>query len=255
MVLQKTLKSPLDRKEIKPVNPKGNQPWIFIGRSDAEAEAPLLWPPDAKSWLTGKDPDAGKDWGQEEKGATENEMVGWHHWLNGHEFEQTLGDSKAWRVLQSMGLQRVRHNWANDQQQHGANTPSRIDHKPPSRHHWPWSWELTHTFCSCEPGLASSSSGWNQCNDGLFLTFPKAIKHLPLKNSKLSKTESNTMLLFLKSAGRVYFWRPFFKRGPSWSGEQPSAPDNSLYLSLVVQPQWCRHWVVMPSMAWPSCSQ
>ena len=99
VVLQKTLKSPLDRKEIKPVNPKGNQPWIFIGRSDAEVEAPLLWPPDAKSWLTGKDPDAGKDWGQEEKGATENEMVGWHHWLNGHEFEQTLGDSKAWRAV------------------------------------------------------------------------------------------------------------------------------------------------------------
>ena len=72
---------------IQPVNPKGNQSWIFIVRTDAEAETPILWPPDAKNWLTGKDPDAGKDWGQEEKGMTEDEMVGWHHWLNGHEFE------------------------------------------------------------------------------------------------------------------------------------------------------------------------
>ena len=82
-------------KEIKTVNPKGNQPWIFIGRTDAEAEAPILWPPDVKNWLTGKDPDAGKDWGREEKGMTEDEMIGWHHWLNGHEFEQTPGDSEG----------------------------------------------------------------------------------------------------------------------------------------------------------------
>ena len=93
--------SPLDSKEIKPVNPKWNQPWVFTGRTDAEAETPILWPPDLKSRLTGKDPDAGKDWGQEEKGITENkivgedEMVGWHHWLSGHEFEQTLGDSEG----------------------------------------------------------------------------------------------------------------------------------------------------------------
>ena len=85
----------LDFKEIKPANPKGNQPWIFIGRTYAEAEAPILWPPDAKSQFTRKDPDAGKDWGQEEKGVTEDEMVGWHHWLNGHEIEQTVGDSEA----------------------------------------------------------------------------------------------------------------------------------------------------------------
>ena len=94
VVLEKTLDSPLDSKEIKPVNPKGNQPWIFIERTDTEAEAPILWPPDTKSWLTGKDPDAGKDWRQE-KGATKDETVGWHHWLNGHEFEQTLGDSEG----------------------------------------------------------------------------------------------------------------------------------------------------------------
>ena len=97
MVLEKTLESPLDCKEIKPVNPKGNQSWIFIGRTaaEAEAEAPVLWPPDVKSQLIGKDPDPGKDWGQEEKGATEDEMVGWHHRRNGHEFEQTPGDSEG----------------------------------------------------------------------------------------------------------------------------------------------------------------
>ena len=89
VVLEKTLESPLDCKEIQPVNPKGNQSWIFIGRTDAET--PILWPPDGKNWLIGKDSDAGKDCGQEEKGTTEDEMVGWHHQLNGHEFEQALG--------------------------------------------------------------------------------------------------------------------------------------------------------------------
>ena len=98
VVLEKTLESPLDCK-IKPVNPKRNQPWIVIGRTDAEAEAPILWPPDAKSWLTGSNPDAGKDRRQEEKGATEEEMVGWHHWLNGHEFEQALGDGEGQESL------------------------------------------------------------------------------------------------------------------------------------------------------------
>ena len=93
MVLQKTLESPLDNKKIKIVNPKGNQPWIFTGRTDAKAEAPTLWPPDVKNWLLGKDPDAGKDWRQE-KGITEDKMIGWHHQLDGHEFEQTLGDSE-----------------------------------------------------------------------------------------------------------------------------------------------------------------
>ena len=93
IVLEKTLESPLDCKEIKPVFPKGNQPWTFTGMTVAEAEAPILWPPNVKKWLIGKDRDAGKDWGQEEKGITEDEMIGWHHWLIGHEFEQTLGDS------------------------------------------------------------------------------------------------------------------------------------------------------------------
>ena len=93
LVLEKTLESPLDIKEIKPVNPKGNQPWIFIGRTDIEAEAPILWPPDANSWLTEKDSDVEKDWGQYKKQEAEDEMIGWYHQHNGHEFEQTLGDS------------------------------------------------------------------------------------------------------------------------------------------------------------------
>jgi len=91
VVLEKTLESSLDCKEIQPVHPKGNQSWIFIERTDAKAEASILWPPDAKNRLIWKDPDAGKDWRWEEKGKTEDEMVGWHHWLNGHEFEQALG--------------------------------------------------------------------------------------------------------------------------------------------------------------------
>ena len=88
VVLEETLLSPLDYKEIQTIHPKGNQSWIFIGRTDAESEGPMLWPPDVKNWLTGKDPDAGKDWRQEEKGTTEHEMGGWHDRLNGHEFEQ-----------------------------------------------------------------------------------------------------------------------------------------------------------------------
>ena len=91
VVLEKTLESPLGCKKIQPVHPKEDQSWVFIGRTDVEAETPILWPPDAKSWLTWKDPDTGKDWRREEKGTTENEMVGWHHQLNGHGFECTLG--------------------------------------------------------------------------------------------------------------------------------------------------------------------
>ena len=91
VVLEKTLESPLDCKEIQPVHPKGDQPWDFFGRNDAKAEAPVLWPPHAKSWLIGKDSDPGRDWGQEEKGTTEDEMAGWHHGLNGRESEWTLG--------------------------------------------------------------------------------------------------------------------------------------------------------------------
>ena len=95
VVLEKTLESPLDCREIQPVHPKGDQFWMFIGRTDAKAETPILWPPDANSWLIGKDPDAGKGWKQEVKGPTEDEMVGWHHRFNGHELEQTQWDGEG----------------------------------------------------------------------------------------------------------------------------------------------------------------
>ena len=115
VALEKTLESPLDCKEIQPVHPKGDQSWVFIGRTNVEAQAPILWPPDAKSWLIGKDPDAGKDWEQEEKGMTEDEMVGWHHrWTWG------WVDSGSWwwtgrpGMLQFTGLQRVEHDWATE---------------------------------------------------------------------------------------------------------------------------------------------
>ena len=109
----------MDSKEIKSVSPIGDQPWIFIGRTDAEAEAPIFRPPDLKSQLIGKDPDAGKDWGQEEKGATEDEMVEWHHRLNGHEFEQTLGDNKdreAWCVKDHGLLKSWTRQWQDNKQ-------------------------------------------------------------------------------------------------------------------------------------------
>ena len=116
VVLEKTLQSPLASKEIEPVNPKGNQPWIFIGRTGAEAEATRLWSLDERSRLIGKDPNAGKDWGQEEKGMTEIEMVRWHHWLNGHEFGQTLGAGDGqggWRAaIHGVAKSRTRlSNW------------------------------------------------------------------------------------------------------------------------------------------------
>ena len=93
VMLEKTLESPLDSKKIHPEHLKGDQSWVFIGRTDVEAETPILWPPNAKNWLIWRDPNVGKDWRQEEKGMTENEMFGWHHWLNGHESEETPGGS------------------------------------------------------------------------------------------------------------------------------------------------------------------
>ena len=117
VVWEKTIQNPLDCKEIQPIHPKGNQSWIFIGRTDAETETPILWTPDAKNWLTGKDPDAGKDWRWEEKGLTEDDMVGWHHQLNGYEFWVGSG---SWRwtgkpgILHPMRLQRVGHDWVTE---------------------------------------------------------------------------------------------------------------------------------------------
>ena len=116
----RTFESPLDCREINLAHPKGNQPWIFIGRTDTEAEAPILWSPDGKSWLTGKDPDAEKDWGQEGKETTEEEMVWWHHWLDGHEVEQAhdmVKDREAWLaavygVTKSQTRHRLNYNKA-----------------------------------------------------------------------------------------------------------------------------------------------
>ena len=115
--LEKTLERPLDSKEIRPINLKVNQPWILTGRTGVEVEAPILWPPDEKNWLIGKDPEAGKDWGLEEKGTTEDEMVGRHHWLSGCEFAQTQGDSERQRSLaccSSWGCA-VRHDLVTEQ--------------------------------------------------------------------------------------------------------------------------------------------
>ena len=113
MVLEKPLENPLDCKEIQLVHSEGDQPWVFFGRNDAKAEIPVLWPPHAKSWLIIKDSDAGRDWGQEKKGTTEDEMAGWHWWLDGRESEWTpgVGDGRRPGVLRFMGLQRVGHNW------------------------------------------------------------------------------------------------------------------------------------------------
>ena len=116
VVLEKTLESPLDWKEIQSVHSKGDQPWVFFGRTDAKAETPVLWPPHVKNWLIGKDSDAGRDWGQEEKGMTEDEMAKWHHWLDGCESEWTpelVMDREAWRAA-IHGVARVGHDWATE---------------------------------------------------------------------------------------------------------------------------------------------
>ena len=124
-VLEKTLESPLDCKEIQPVHSEGDQSWVFFGGNDAKAETPVLWPPHVKSWPIGKDSDAGRDWGQEEKGTTEDEMAGWHHWLDGHEFEGTLGvgDGQrglaccdSWDLKESDATERL--NWTELKQSH-----------------------------------------------------------------------------------------------------------------------------------------
>ena len=116
VVLEKTLDSPLDCKEIQPVKPKGNQSWIFNGRTDAEAETPILWPPDSKSWLIWKDPEAGKNWRQEEKGVAEDEIVRWHHWLNRHEFEWTpgAGGQVSLACCNPWGRKESRHHWVTE---------------------------------------------------------------------------------------------------------------------------------------------
>ena len=154
-VMEKTLESPLDCKEIQPVNPKGNQSWIFIGMTDTEDEAPILWPPDAKNWFIGKDHDAGKDWRREETGTREDEMVGWHHRLNGHGFEQVLGDGEGQGSLVCCSPWRVGHDWVTKQQQIITVLWAKDKHPPisgPWRQHWQ-SWEGQH-----DSSLLSSDS-------------------------------------------------------------------------------------------------
>ena len=135
VVLEKTLESPLDWKETQPVHPKGDQSWVFIGRTDAKAETPVIWPPHAKSWLIGKDSNAGRDWGQEEKGTTEDEMAGWHHQLDGSEFEWTpgVGDGQGGLACCDSWGRRVGHDWATE-----LSWPERLkykiwNHKTPRR--------------------------------------------------------------------------------------------------------------------------
>ena len=135
---RRLFESPLDYKEIHPVHPKGNQSWVFIGRTDAEAETPILWPPDAKSWFIWKDPDTGKNWRQEEKGMTEDEMVGWHHWLNGNGFGWTpeVGDGQGVLACCSSWGRRVGHNlsdwtelnWINHMKQNWMRIHPKLTH-------------------------------------------------------------------------------------------------------------------------------
>ena len=144
-VVLKTLVSPLDCKEIKPISPRGKQPWMFIGRTDAEA--PLLWQPDVKSQLIRKDPDARKDWRQKEKRMTEDEMVGWHHWLNGHEFEQALGDGEQRSlVCCSPWSYRVRHDGATEQQQ--KENYNKLSHQSIQHTCWTWIYLVGQKVCS-----------------------------------------------------------------------------------------------------------
>ena len=146
MVLEKTLESPLECKEIQPVHPKGDQSWVFIGRNDVEAKTPVLWPPDMKSWLIWKDPDVGKDWRQEEKGTTKDEMFGWHYRLNGHEFGWTSGVGDGQRGLACCGSWGRKEsaatelNWTNEQLGQCGNQKSRFWHSTTS-------FKLLRTFC------------------------------------------------------------------------------------------------------------
>ena len=152
VVLEKTLESPLDWNEIQPVHPKGDQSWIFIGRTNVEAETPILWPPDAKNWLIGKDPDAGKDWRWEEKGMTEDEMVGWHHRLDGHGFEWTLGVGYGQRGL--VFCRSYDHNIKGERF-----TFYELSHSVVSNSLWPHG--LQHACHSPTPRSCSNSCPWS----------------------------------------------------------------------------------------------
>ena len=194
VVLEKTLETSLDIKKIKPVNPKGNQPWIFIGRIDAETKAPILWPPDEKSWLIGKDPNDGKDWGQEEKGVTEDEVVGWHHWLNGHKFGQTAGDSGGQESLACCSSWGHKESGTTEQQNnnllitHGwvvgsfASSLAVILPGPflvsPTPSHWDkWHFIFSPINSHCHPLLLSLVSSYSSDKIGKRQTEPKSVTH------------------------------------------------------------------------------
>ena len=168
MVLEKTLESPLDCKEIQPVHPKGDQSWVFTGSTDAKAEIPILWPPDT-NWLSGKDPDAGKDWRWEEKGMTENEMVGWHHRLDGQEFEQALGVGDRQGSLLCCSLRGLKE----------SDTNERLN----------WTEESMSIFCMFRVYFLCSIMRtlflWDQLPGSLFLeSSPESFSHQPGKLEK-----------------------------------------------------------------------
>ena len=182
VVFEKTLESPLDCKEIQSGHPKGNQSWIFIGRTDAEAEIPILWPPDVKNWLIRKEPDAGKDWRQEEMGTTEDAMVGWHHWLNGQEFEWApgVGDGQgSWACCSPWGCK-------------GSDTTERLNWTELN-----WRWQTSRSWLDLDPQL---STKWHaqRCHDSSkalskdkFGWWPKSWKSPPLPKSSWNNSPTH----------------------------------------------------------------
>ena len=206
VLLEKTLESPLDCKKIQPVHPKGNQSWMFIGRTDTEAETPILWPPDAKSWFIWKDPDAGKDWRQEEKGMTEDEMVGWCHWLNGHECEQAPGVGNGQGGLVCCGL------WGHKE--------SDVTEQP----NW-----LTCLFLK---QMSLKSSTW-------WLFLPSNSKPIQYEQNMLNTCKHIILLLKVFEGGQSYFCFAYLCFPFSWSYffslHMLIHPVKTLYLSCLTK--------------------
>ena len=179
--LEKTLESPLDCKESQPVHPKGAQYWVFIGRTDVEAETPILWPPDGKSWLLGKDPDDGKDWTQEEKGMTEDEMVRWNHQLNGHKFEQAPGaggGQEAWHGVHGVAKNRSwLSNWTSTTNFLEMNAPRmETDHHIQLLHlTYIWKWTIADPSSNLIPTQLWYDGHFQQGNDNKLKTPSRCI--------------------------------------------------------------------------------